>query len=80
MFGLTVWIRSEPGFEEWVQLLGIYSFYTGIYILIASSIIVMIVAFLGCGSALMENVSGLYLVSFFFFIKAFSFYYYVRRR
>lgn len=71
MFGLTVWIRSEPGFEEWVSLLGIYSFYTGIYILIASSIIVMIVAFLGCGSALMENVSGLYLVSFFFNVQSF---------
>lgn len=70
MFGLTVWIRSEPGFDEWVSLLGIYSFYTGIYILIGASIIVMIVAFLGCGSALMENVSGLYLVSvcFFFFL------------
>ena len=62
MFIMTVWIRAEPGFEEWVQILNIYVYYVGIYILIAASVIVMIVSFLGCCSALMEHTTGLLLV------------------
>lgn len=62
MFIMSVWIRAEPGFEEWVQILNIYVYYIGIYILIGASVIVMIVSFLGCCSALMEHTSALYLV------------------
>lgn len=59
---MTVWIRAEPSFEEWVQILNIYAYYIGIYILIAASVIVLIVSFLGCCSALMEHTSALFLV------------------
>lgn len=59
---MTVWIRAEPSFEEWVQILNIYVYYIGIYILIAASVIVLIVSFLGCCSALMEHTSALFLV------------------
>lgn len=59
---MTVWIRAEPSFEEWVQILNIYVYYVGIYILIAASVIVLIVSFLGCCSALMEHTSALFLV------------------
>lgn len=62
MFIMAVWIRAEPGFEEWVQILNIYVYYIGIYILIGAAVIVMIVSFLGCCSALMEHTSALYLV------------------
>lgn len=62
MFIMTVWIRAEPSFEEWVQILNIYVYYIGIYILIAASVIVLIVSFLGCCSALMEHTSALFLV------------------
>lgn len=59
---MAVWIRAEPGFEEWVQILNIYVYYIGIYILIGAAIIVMVVSFLGCCSALMEHTSALYMV------------------
>lgn len=59
---MTVWIRSDPSFEEWVQILDIYVYYIGIYILIIASVIVMIVSFLGCCSALMEHTSALFMV------------------
>lgn len=61
MFGLSLWLRLEPGFQDWVIFLDMYEFYIGIYILIATSIFVMIVAFVGCGAVLMENVLGLFL-------------------
>ncbi|XP_046431664.1 tetraspanin-2A [Neodiprion virginianus] len=60
LFGLSLWMRLEPGFEEWVGFLGMWQFYIGIYILIAASVIVMIISFVGCGAALMELVVGLY--------------------
>lgn len=62
LFGLTVWIRTEPGFAEWVTLLDIHAYYIGIYILILASVIIMIVSFLGCCSALMEHIAALSLV------------------
>lgn len=71
LFAFTIWIRAEPGFEEWVDLLDIYEYYTGVYILIAAGALVMIFSFLGCGSALMEHKSALYLVS----EKLFSFFF-----
>lgn len=63
MFIMTVWIRAEPGFEEWVDILNIHVYYIGIYILIVASFIVMVVSFLGCCSALMEHTNAIYLVS-----------------
>lgn len=63
MFIMTVWIRAEPGFEEWVHILNIHVYYIGIYILILAAFIVMVVSFLGCCSALMEHTNAIYLVS-----------------
>jgi hypothetical protein len=48
-------MRLEPGFADWVEKLELYDYYTGIYILIAAGIIVIIVSFVGCVSAFMEN-------------------------
>uniref|UniRef100_A0A1L8DJV0 Tetraspanin n=2 Tax=Nyssomyia neivai TaxID=330878 RepID=A0A1L8DJV0_9DIPT len=61
LFALTVWIRAEPGFADWVDILQIHAYYIGIYILIGVSIIVMISSFLGCCSALMEHTVALYM-------------------
>lgn len=66
---MTVWVRAEPSFEEWVQILNIYAYYIGIYILIAASVIVLVVSFLGCCSALMEHTTALFLVSVCNFIN-----------
>lgn len=62
-FGLAIWIRAEPGFNEWIMILEIQEYYIGIYILMVSSVLIMIVAFMGCGAALMENTVGLTMVS-----------------
>ncbi|XP_066599822.1 tetraspanin-2A-like [Prorops nasuta] len=59
MFGLSMWMRFEPEFQEWVEFLNMYEFYIGIYILITASIFVIILSFVGCGVALMENKLGL---------------------
>lgn len=61
LFALTVWLRAEPGFNEWLKILQAESFYIGVYILIAISIIMMAVSFLGCLSALMENTLALFV-------------------
>ncbi|XP_075158877.1 tetraspanin 2A [Haematobia irritans] len=61
LFALTVWLRAEPGFNEWLKILQAESFYIGVYILIAISIIMMAVCFLGCLSALMENTLALFV-------------------
>ncbi|CAD7088267.1 unnamed protein product [Hermetia illucens] len=61
LFGLTVWIRAEPGFDEWVRMLNIGVYYIGIYILIGAGVIIMVVSFLGCVSALMENTFALFV-------------------
>jgi hypothetical protein len=45
----------EPGFAEWVEKLQLQEYYTGIYVLIAAGIIVLIVSFIGCASAFMES-------------------------
>lgn len=63
MFGFAIWLRLEPGFQEWIEWLEIEEFYIGIYILIVAAIFVMIVAFVGCAAALMEHVTALYVVS-----------------
>lgn len=61
LFAFSIWIRAEPGFEEWVQMLDIYSYYIGVYILIVAGAVVMICAFLGCCSALMEQSLALFV-------------------
>lgn len=63
MFGLAIWLRVEPGFQEWVEFLDIQDFYIGIYILIVASIFVMIIAFYGSAAALSDNALLLYIVS-----------------
>lgn len=55
----------EPGFEEWVDFLDMQEFYIGVYVLIFTSLFVMIIAFLGCGAALMEHILALYVVRMF---------------
>ncbi|XP_076378517.1 tetraspanin 2A [Megalopta genalis] len=60
MFGLCMWLRLDPSFQEWVDFLNIYEFYIGIYVLLAVSIVIIIVTFIGCGVALMEYIYGLY--------------------
>lgn len=64
LFAFSIWIRVEPGFEEWVAILDIYSYYIGVYILILAAVLVMIFSFIGCCSALMEHGTALMLVSF----------------
>lgn len=60
LFAFTIYIRAEPGFDEWVALLNIYQYYIGVYILIGAGALVMICSFLGCCSALMEHSVALY--------------------
>jgi len=62
LFAFSIWIRVEPGFEQWIQILDIYSYYIGVYILLAVSVLVLLTSFLGCCSALMEH--GLALLIF----------------
>ncbi|XP_032680631.1 tetraspanin-2A [Odontomachus brunneus] len=61
MFGLSIWMRMEPNFEEWVDFLNMHEFYIGIYVLIFTSVFIMIIAFVGCAAALMEHILGLYI-------------------
>ncbi|XP_049289291.1 tetraspanin-2A [Anopheles funestus] len=61
LFAFTIFIRAEPGFDEWIAILEVYEYYIGVYILIAAGALVMIFSFLGCCSALMEHSSALYL-------------------
>lgn len=63
LFAFSIWIRVEPGFEEWVRILDIYSYYIGVYMLIGVSVLVLITSFIGCCSALMEHGVALMIVS-----------------
>lgn len=63
MFGLSIWLRVEPGFQEWVDFLQIGEFYIGIDVLIFASVLVTVVSFFGCASALLENRLALLIVS-----------------
>ncbi|CAG9792149.1 unnamed protein product [Diatraea saccharalis] len=56
IFALCLWICIEPVFSEWMTILELQKYYIGIYIILIASLVIMVVAFLGCGSALMENV------------------------
>ncbi|XP_034182875.1 tetraspanin 2A [Osmia lignaria lignaria] len=61
LFGLCMWLRLDPSFEEWVDFLNMYEFYIGGYILLAASIFIIIITLLGCAVALMEHILGLYV-------------------
>uniref|UniRef100_A0A182WCW4 Uncharacterized protein n=1 Tax=Anopheles minimus TaxID=112268 RepID=A0A182WCW4_9DIPT len=63
LFAFTIFIRAEPGFDEWIAILNVYEYYIGVYILIGAGALVMIFSFLGCCSALMEHSSALYLLT-----------------
>lgn len=63
IFALCLWLRFEPGIGEYLQKLEATSFYDGVYVLIVASIIIMIVAFIGCLSALQESGFALLVVS-----------------
>lgn len=63
VFALCIWLRFEPGFQEWVQILELQIIYIGPYVLIGTSVIALIVSFLGCLSALQENTFTLFIVS-----------------
>lgn len=56
---LCLWLRFEPGLEEWIEKLELYDFYTGLYILIIAGLVMMVVSFIGCISALQENTVAL---------------------
>lgn len=45
----------ESGVGEWMETLELSEYYTGIYVLIAAGVILIIVSFLGCVSAFMED-------------------------
>lgn len=55
VFALCLWLRFEPGINEWLNILNATQFYIGIYILVIVAAIIMVVSFLGCLSALQEN-------------------------
>ncbi|KAF5270884.1 hypothetical protein FQR65_LT05401 [Abscondita terminalis] len=55
IFALSLWLRFEPGLEEWIEKLELYGFYTGLYILILAGLLMMIVSFLGCLSVVNEH-------------------------
>jgi len=55
IFGLALYLYLEPGFGEWVQKLELQEYYTGIYILITAGLLIMVVSFIGCVTAFMEN-------------------------
>lgn len=43
-----------------MRVLELQKYFIGIYIILIGSLVIMVVAFLGCGAALMENVTLLY--------------------
>ncbi|KAJ8919417.1 hypothetical protein NQ315_016511 [Exocentrus adspersus] len=55
IFALCLWLKFEPGIQEWLMKLEALEFYYGVYVLIVASVIIMIVAFVGCASALQES-------------------------
>nr|XP_023012939.1 tetraspanin-2A [Leptinotarsa decemlineata] len=63
IFALCLWLRFEPGIQEWLQKLNAEVFYSGVYVLIFAALLVMIVSFLGCISALQEAAFTIFIVS-----------------
>lgn len=62
VFGLSVYMRAEEGFQEWVDYLEMQEYYIGLYILIIMSIFVMAVSFVSCVVTRNEFTLGLYAV------------------
>ena len=60
---IGVWIRCDWDFKEYVHQLEMYHFWTGAYILIAASVIVMVLSAFGCFGAITENPFILSLVA-----------------
>ena len=65
IFALCLWMRFDPGIGTILDKLDADTFYDGIYVLIVASFIIMIVAFVGCVSALQESGIALLVVSRF---------------
>lgn len=63
IFALCMWLRFEPGLEEWITKLEISPFYIGVYVLILASAVMMIISFIGCVAALQENTITILIVS-----------------
>ncbi|KAK3915354.1 Tetraspanin-2A [Frankliniella fusca] len=61
LFGMCIWMRKDPGMEDWVTRLDLWEFYSGVYVLLAASVIVLVTTFVGCCSALTENQQALHL-------------------
>jgi len=55
IFALCLWLRFEPGINEWLNILNASDFYIGVYLLVIIAAIIMVVSFLGCFSALQES-------------------------
>lgn len=72
VLGLTMWLRFEPGIDDWVTKLELQPFYIGVYVLILAAVIVMVVSFLGCFAALSENQVFMMIVSTYFHIFNFA--------
>lgn len=62
-FGMCIWMRKDPGMEDWVTRLDLWSFYSGVYVVLVASLLVLVTTFLGCCSALTENQRTLQLFS-----------------
>lgn len=64
IFALGLWARYEWDFKHFIYELHLEAFWTGIYILIVTSGIVMVISFFGCCGAIMENPTllGIYAI------------------
>lgn len=58
-----MWLRFEPGLEEWIEKLELSPFYIGIYVLIIAAAVMMLISFIGCVAALQENTVTILIVS-----------------
>ncbi|CAG7831132.1 unnamed protein product [Allacma fusca] len=48
IFALSIWMRLENEVRDWVQELGMYQYWNGLYILMAAGIIIVLISFCGC--------------------------------
>lgn len=65
MFSVSIWLRVDPGLDEWVSKLELGSYYIGVYLLMVLSVLVLIVSFVGCAAALTEIYTVILAVSSF---------------
>lgn len=63
IFALCMWLRFEPGLQEWIEKLELSQFYIGIYVLLIAAAVMMIISFIGCVAALQENTVTILIVS-----------------